>query len=125
MKLVLDAGALIALERNDRRLLALVQDAFFAGRPALTHGGVIGQVWRGGVRQALLARALAWVHVAAIGQPEGRAAGELLSRSRTRDVIDAALLILCEDGDRVFTSNPDDLIHLADHLGRELEIIQV
>ena len=58
---VLDAGALIAADRGDRatwtRLKAAADDA------PLTHGGVVGQVWRGGARQARLARFLAGVDV--------------------------------------------------------------
>ena len=59
MSLVLDAGALIAVERGDREVLALLKRERQQGRAPLTHGGVLGQVWRGGQgRQAQLARLL-------------------------------------------------------------------
>ncbi len=45
---MLDAGALIALERDEQRLWERVEDAHLTGRPPLTHGGVVAQVWRGG-----------------------------------------------------------------------------
>ena len=46
--LLLDAGALIAVERADREVIALLKRERLAGRSPLTHGGIIGQVWRGG-----------------------------------------------------------------------------
>src|SRR5207248_1440170 len=59
VSLVLDAGALVALERSDRDVIALVKRELLAGRVPATHGGVVGQVWRGGTgRQANLARVL-------------------------------------------------------------------
>jgi hypothetical protein len=52
------------------------------------------------------------------------AAGELLARTRGRDVIDAALALLAADGDEIVTSDPDDLEPLARVLGRHVEIIR-
>ena len=48
VSLVLDAGALIAVERADRDTIALIKHELQAGRVPVTHGGVVGQVWRGG-----------------------------------------------------------------------------
>jgi hypothetical protein len=91
----------------------------------LSHGGVIGQVWRGeGPRQALLAKALAAVDVRPLDAALGRAAGELLAETRQRDVIDAALVLLAVDGDHIVTSDPDDLEPLARASGRHLEIVR-
>lgn len=60
MSLVLDAGALVALERNDRPMWVRLKAALVDGTEVTSHGGVIGQVWRsGGPRQALLARSRA------------------------------------------------------------------
>jgi hypothetical protein len=62
--LVLDAGAFVAVERGDRNLVALVKRERLAGRPPVSHGGVVAQVWRGGHgRQAPVARLLAGVEV--------------------------------------------------------------
>lgn len=58
MTLILDSGALIAVERGSRELLALLNQERLAGRPPLTRGDVVGQVWRGGPRQARLAALL-------------------------------------------------------------------
>ena len=55
----------------------------------------------------------------------GKRAGELLARSGTRDVVDAAVVLLARSGDRVFTSDPDDLRVLAVAAGCRVEIIPV
>ena len=114
MKLVLDAGALVAVERGHSKLVALIKRERLAGRPPRTHGGVIGQVWRGGTgRQAVLARALASVDVVPLDNELGKRAGVLLGQAGTKDVIDAAVVLLAVDNDRIFTSDPDDLRPLA------------
>ena len=53
---VLDAGAFVAVEHGSRDVAALVKRERLAGRPPVTSGGVITQVWRGG-SAALLASA--------------------------------------------------------------------
>lgn len=122
--MVLDSGALIALERHDRAMWRRFKSALRAGVVPLTHGGIIGQVWRGrGPRHAMLAAALAGVDVRALDQALGRAAGALLGASRQTDVIDAALVLLAHDGDRIVTSDPDDIAELAAATGRHVEIV--
>jgi hypothetical protein len=123
--LVLDSGALIALERNDRKMWRRLKAALLAGEVPVTHGGVVGQAWRGrGSRQALLAKALDGVEIRAIGEALGRAAGELLADSGGSDVIDAALVLLANDGDGIVTSDPHDLEPLASSSGRHVELIR-
>lgn len=46
MTLVLDAGAFLAVEREDRDVVALIKRERIAGRAPVTHGGVIGQIWQ-------------------------------------------------------------------------------
>ena len=115
MKLLLDSGALIALERNDRAMWLRYRAAKRAGIVPVTHGGVVGQVWRGrGARQALLAKVLADIVVRPLDEALGRAVGALLGATDQEDVIDAALVLLSQDGDRIVTSDPDDITHLAE-----------
>ena len=125
MTLVLDSGAFVALERSDRAMWRRFKTALLAGDVPVSHGGVVGQVWRGrGSRQALLAKALSGVNVRALDDALGRKAGELLASSRRSDVIDAALVLLAEDGDRIVTSDPDDLGALASESGRHIELVR-
>jgi hypothetical protein len=125
-RMVLDAGAFIALDRNDRAMWARLAIAHRDRTPLVTHGGVIGEAWRNGRRQARLARALRAVDVKPLDLELGRRAGELMASSGTEDVIDAALVILCQPGDRVYTSDPDDLLLLASAGShQEIEIVPV
>jgi hypothetical protein len=125
MKLVLDSGALIALERNDAAMWRRYKAALRAGSVPVTHGGVVGQAWRGaGPREALLSRALAGLEVRPLDEALGRAAGELLARSGDTDVIDAALVLLGEDDDHIVTSDPDDLRRLAAAAGCHVELVR-
>jgi len=88
LRLVLDSGALIALEKNHRNMWRRLKAALIAGQVPVSHGGVVGQAWRaGGPRQALLAKALAGVEVRALDETLGRAAGGLLARAGRQDVM--------------------------------------
>src|SRR5262249_24793583 len=124
--LVLDAGAFLAVERADRDTMALLKQELTAGRVPVTHGGVIGQVWRGGSgRQVALARLLPAIDVAPLDEALGRQAGVLLAGSRTKDVIDAALVLLASDGDMILTSDPRDLRPLAALAGLHVDLVSV
>jgi PIN domain nuclease of toxin-antitoxin system len=124
--LVLDAGALVAVERGGRDVVALVKRERMAGRSPVTCGGVVAQVWRGGHgRQVGLARLLAGVEVVPIDDSLGRRAGVLLGRSGQSDVIDAAVVCLAADGDDILTSDPGDLLGLAQAADIHVEIIAV
>ena len=126
MSLVLDAGALLAVERADRDTIALFKSELLAGRTPVTHGGVVGQVWRGGSRrQANLARLLPALTIVAIDDAMGRRAGMLLGRARRSDVIDAAIVLLAADGDMILTSDVRDLRPLADAAGLEVDLVRV
>jgi hypothetical protein len=126
MRLVLDSGAFVALERNERAMWRRLKSALLAGEIPVSHGGVVGQVWRArGPRQALLAQALAGVEILALDDELGRASGALLGRARRSDVVDAAVVLLAQDGDRIVTSAPRDLRALAAASGRDLELIEV
>lgn len=126
MKVILDAGPLLLVEQRDRAAWRRVTTTFRAGEPPLTHGGVIAQVWRGGHgHQAELARALRGVDVEPLDDELGRAAGILLARTGTSDAIDAAVVSLAEDGDRILTSDPDDIDRLVEAAGLDVEVVPV
>ena len=124
--LVLDAGAFMAVERNDRDVVALIKRELLAGRAPVSHGGVVAQVWRGGTgRQVPVARLLAGVEIAALDDRLGRQAGMLLARSGASEAIDAAVVCLAADGDDILTSDPGDLRALAEAAGVHVELISV
>jgi hypothetical protein len=126
MTLVLDTGALVGLERNDRTMWRRLKSALLMGQVPITHGGVIGQAWRGhGPRSALLAKALSGIDVRAIDNDLGKRAGELLARAKTTDVIDAALVLIASDHDTLLTSDPTDMKRLADAADRLIDLIHV
>ena len=110
-----DAGALIAFERADRRVIAIVARALHHGDLIAVPAGVVGQVWRDGRRQARLARLLESkpVEVEALDDEHARAAGQLCGTRRTNDVIDACVARCARRrGGAVVTSDPDDIGHL-------------
>jgi len=123
LTLLLDAGALIALERNERPMWTRLKALQLAGELPVTNGGVLGQVWRGGPGQARLARAIEGVDIRAIDKPVGRTAGELLGGTGLSDVIDASLALLAMDGDEIATSDRDDFEILLAATGRHVELI--
>ena len=126
MSLILDAGALVAVERRDELTITLIKRELAAHRAPRSHGGVIGQVWRaGGSRQARLAKLLPALNVFPLDEALGRRAGALLARARRSDVVDAAVVLLAADGDSILTSDPDDLEPLAFAAGLQIDIIPV
>ena len=126
MTVICDAGALIALERGDAFTWRFLKDQFDAGDPAVTHGGVLTQVWRGGAgRQALLARALSWIVVLPWDDRVGRRAGELLVRGGTTDAVDAAVVALAGPQDEILTSDGRDIARLVVASGLPITVIPI
>jgi hypothetical protein len=124
-RMVLDAGALIALEREDRTMWARLAGAQRRAVPLVTHAGVLAQVWRRPARQARLVRALRAVDVRPLDPPLGRLAGQLLAESTSDDIVDAALVALCGPEDAIYTSDPDDILELAGRANVEIDVIRV
>jgi len=122
--LVLDSGALIALERDGRPMWTRLKAAQLIGEVPVTHAGVLGQVWRGNPRQARLAQALQGIDVRPVDERLARSAGALLGKAGLSDVIDAAVVLLSTDGDDIVTADPDDLTRLIDASGRHVELLR-
>ena len=113
--IMLDAGALIALDRGDKRMIALLQRALTQGRVFRVPAGAVGQAWRDGHVQVTLARFLRSEEVEIIPLDEelARSCGELCGASNTSDMIDASVVILARRRrDAIFTSDPNDLKRL-------------
>lgn len=111
---VLDAGALIALDRGDRDAWALLTEVHRMGQRPVIPAAVVAQAWRGGPRQARLAKVLSGSELIVADGPLSRRAGELLGRARTTDVLDALVAMAAQDrpGHEVLTSDPADIHHL-------------
>ena len=125
MSLIMDAGAFIAYERGDRVIHAFLVAAAEAGDVVKTSTAVVAQVWRHGARQASLARLLRGVAEITLTPHRARAVGILLQRSRSDDVVDAALIELADNGDEILTSDPRDIHRIANHSGKTLIITPV
>ena len=109
--LVLDAGALIAADRADRRVIALLELAQEIHVPA----GALAQVWRNPARQVRLARIVSsdGVVVHSLDAVSARAAGQLCAATATSDVVDASVVLVARVvGGVTVTSDPDDLRRL-------------
>src|SRR5215813_2960927 len=113
--LVLDTGALIALDRGDKRMIALLDRALAQRRAFRVPSGVIGQAWRDGRIQVTLARFLRSeeVEIVSLDEQLARSCGELCGATNTSDIIDASVVILArERRDSIVTSDPLDLRRL-------------
>jgi len=127
---VLDTGALIGFERNDRRVVAIIVRELEHHDPIVVPAGVVAQAWRDGSRQIRLARLLGspLCEVLAFDDRQARAAGQLRGVAATSDVIDASVAVAVavavaarDRGAKLLTSDPDDLRRL-DH---RLDVIPI
>lgn len=117
MRAVLDAGALVAVDRRDRLTGARLRVLQQQGTPVRVSSAVVGQVWRDGRRQANLARILAGVGIEALAKDDGRRIGELLALAGSADVVDAHVALMTAPADLVLTSDPGDIRKLLQARG--------
>lgn len=117
-RVVLDSGALIALERNDRSLWAALKLSASRGVDVLVPSTALAQVWRGTPAQTRLAKALQYCVIASF-DAVARAVGELCGRLRTTDICDAHVAIVAATrGDVLYTTDPRDMRKLIEACGR-------
>ncbi len=122
--LVLDAGALVAMDRGDRAMAARLRVAQRSGLDLRSTATVVAQVWRDpGGRQANLARLLQAIDVRAVDHRLGREAGVLLGRADLDDVVDATVVTIAAAGDRILTGDPDDIRPLVAASGRSVLVV--
>lgn len=124
-RLVLDAGAFVAFERGDAAVRARLAAARKLGLEVATTSPVVGQVWRDGRRQALLARLVTAVHIVAPDVAAARRAGELLAKTKSADVVDALVVGLLRETDIILTSDPKDIRSLLVAAGVRATIVKV
>ncbi len=110
--MTMDAGALIAVDRNDRRVLVLLARARETGSRVTVPASALAQAVRHPERQARLARLLRQptTDVVSLDRVDATNVGRLLAASGTSDVVDAHVVICARRaGQWAVTSDPDDL----------------
>lgn len=111
---VYDAGALLAIDNNDRRMWAIHHLAVEEGRRLLVPAVVVARAWRGAHRQVQLGRFLHSCEIIPVGLELAKAAGVLCGKAGTRDGVDAIVVaVALSYGAIVFTSDPDDITQLG------------
>ena len=110
--LTLDAGGLIALDRDDRRVIALLARAAEVGARVTAPATALAQAIRLPARQARLARLIRQptTTVSPLDALDATNVGLLLAKSGTTDITDAHVVICARrSGQAIVTSDPTDL----------------
>lgn len=113
---VLDTGALIALDRAARTITTLIAEARTTNATLTVPAGCVAQAWRNPSRQARLSSFLRLtnVDVIPVDEAEARRIGMLLAASGTSDIVDAHVAICAQRlRQAVVTSNPGDIRRLG------------
>ena len=113
--LTLDAGGLIAIDRDDRRVIALLARAAELSAPVTVPATALAQAIRDPARQARLSRLVRQptTRLTPLDGPDATNVGVLLARSRTKDIADAHVVICARrSGSPIVTSDPKDLRRL-------------
>jgi len=111
----MDAGGLIALDRNDRRVVALLARAWEVGARVTVPATTLAQVVRQPARQVRLARLIRQptTDVVPLDRIDATNVGRLLAASGTTDVVDAHVVVCARRSrQQVVTSDPGDLRRL-------------
>ena len=121
-----DTGALVAGERNDRRMWAL-HAGFLAEEVApVVPAPVLAEAWRGGARQASLSRLLAMCDIEPMSEEQARKVGVLAGKAAHDDIVDVTVVEgAIRRGDAVVTSNEDHIRHIANAARARLRIERI
>jgi hypothetical protein len=111
-----DAGGLIALDRNDRRVIVLLARAIERGMRITIPATALSQSLRNPAKQVRLSRLIrqSCTDLIALDGPDATAVGLLLARTATADIADAHVVICAQRaGQPVVTSDSADLRRIA------------
>ncbi len=121
-----DTGALIAADRNDRRMWALHAGFLALETSPNVPTPVLAEAWRGGSRQAGLARFLALCTTEPLTDEQAKAVGTLAARSGHDDIVDVTVVEgAIRRHDAVVTSNPTHIHKIADAVRARLTIATI
>ncbi len=110
-----DTGALIAAERNDRRMWALHAGFLALEVSPTVPTPVLAEAWRVGPRQASLARFLALCTTEPRTDQQAKAVGALAARVGHDDIVDVTVVEgAVRRHDAVVTSNPTHIRKIGD-----------
>jgi PIN domain len=104
-----DAGGLIALEQNDRRVFSILATALEDGDRIIVPATALAQVIRNPARQVRLWRMIQFdqTEIVPLDGSHAQAVGALLARTGTSDITDAHVVICARTaGSAVITSDP-------------------
>lgn len=87
-----DTGALVAAERNDRRMWAIHSGYLAEECAPVVPAPVLAEAWRGGAAQASLSRLLAPCDVELMTEEQARSVGILVGRADHDDVVDVTVV---------------------------------
>lgn len=110
--ITLDAGGLIAVDRNDRRVTVLLARASETRARVTLPASALAQAVRRPERQVRLVRLTRQptTDVVALDRVDATNVGRLLAASGTSDIVDAHVVVCARrTRQRVVTSDPDDL----------------
>lgn len=123
--LTLDAGALIAVDRGDRRVISQLKRWLQDGTRITVPATAFAQAWRG-PRNANLSRFSQLCAVEPFTELAARRAGELCSAAGTSDIVDASVVVSAGSrSDDILTSDVDDLSRLAPFVPRVGRILSI
>ncbi|OFW01455.1 MAG: hypothetical protein A3I61_14950 [Acidobacteria bacterium RIFCSPLOWO2_02_FULL_68_18] len=118
-----DTGALVAAERNDRRMWALHAAFFTEEVVPVVPAPVLAEAWRGGSRQASLSRLLAMCDVEPLTETQARAVGMLAGKAGHDDIVDVAVVEgAARRRDAIVTSNERHIRRIANAAGVQVRI---
>ena len=123
MGVTYDTGALVAADRGQRRQWARHRALLTRRELPTVPAPVLAQFWRGGTRQALLARLLTGCSIEALDDTQARSVGTLAARAATTDIVDACVVEgALRRRDLIISSDNGSLQAIAAAISRRLEI---
>jgi hypothetical protein len=118
-----DTGMLIAAERGDRRAWSRHRGLLRLGVAPTLPAPALGEAWRGGARQALLARLVAGCEVEATVEAHAKTAGSILGVAGHDDVVDAIVVEgAVRRGDAIVTADRWDIERLIRASGHDVPV---